>query len=140
VNPLLDSGEAKYLPGDPPLHTIAGGGSAITRPDVLADPAKVEALRDFYARLHTYYTEWFPNHEDVVTKVYQRTLNQSPERATVKYEAARLTRFFRLSDPALLANQQLVVSQAFKAGGVKNDRRIDIAYNPVLDPVTVPQN
>lgn len=140
VKTLLDSGEAKYLPGAPALHTIAGGGSSITRPDVLADPAKVEALQDFYARLHTFYTQWYPNNEDAVVKVFQRTLNQSPERAKVKFEAAKNTRFFKLSDPELLGNQQLVVSQAFKAGGVKNDRKIDIAYNPVLDPITVPQN
>lgn len=140
VKPLLDNGEAKYLAGDPPLHTIAGGGSSITRPDVLADPAKVEALQDFYARLHTFYTEWYPNNEAAVTDVFQRVLNQSPERAKIKFEAAKLTRFIPLSDPQLLANQQLVVTQAFRSGGVKNDRKTDIAYNPILDPVTAPQS
>lgn len=140
VKPLLDDGRAKYLPGDPPLHTIAGGASWITRPDVLNDPAKAEALRDLYARLHTYFTEWYPNNEEAVTDVYKRVLNQSPERAKVKFEAAKLTRFFALSDPQLLANQQLVVSQAVEAGGAKNDRKIDIAYNPILDPITVPQS
>lgn len=139
VKPLLDNGQAKYLPGAPPLHTIAGGGSSITRPDVLADPAKLEALQDFYARLHTFYTEWYPNNEEAVTDVFKRVLNQSPERAKVKFEAAKLTRFFALSDPQLLANQQLVVTQAVKTGGAKNDRKIDIAYNPILDPITVPQ-
>lgn len=140
VKPLLDSGEAKYLPGNPALHTITGGGSSITRPDVLADPAKLDALEDLYVRLHRYYNEWYPNNEAAVVEVYRRTLNQSPERAKVKFEAAKRTRFFKLSDPELLSNQQLVVSQAYKIGGVKNDRKIDIAYNPILDPITVPQN
>jgi sulfonate transport system substrate-binding protein len=139
VKPLLDSGEARYMPGDPALHTITGGGSSVTRPDVLADPAKLAALEDLYGRLHTYYTEWYPNNEDAVVEVYRRTLNQSPERAKIKFEAAKNTRFFKLSDPDLLANQQLVVTLSHKIGGVKNDRKIDIAYNPILDPITDPE-
>jgi sulfonate transport system substrate-binding protein len=105
----------------------------------LADPAKLEALEDLYARLHTYYTEWYPNNENAVVEVYRRTLNQSPEPAAAEFEAER-TRFFKLSDPDLPANQQLVVSQAYKIGGVKKDRKIDITYNPIPDAITAPQN
>ncbi|ASR01695.1 ABC transporter substrate-binding protein [Gordonia rubripertincta] len=134
---LLADGSAKYIPGDPALSKITGGGSSITRPDVLADPAKLEAIKDFYGRLHKFYAEWYPNNKEAVTAVYKRVLNQPDERAEIKFEANRQTRFLSLADPEVIANQQIVVTEAFKAGGVKHDRNVAVAYNPILDPITV---
>ncbi|WP_072803583.1 PhnD/SsuA/transferrin family substrate-binding protein [Rhodococcoides yunnanense] len=134
VQRLLSTGDAVALPTNPELYTIVGGGSHITRPDVLDDPAKVDALRDFFGRYDTFWTEWYPAHKDEVIEVYRNELKQTEEIANINFDASATTRLLKLGDPELIAKQQLTVDQAFKAGGVKNQRDIAIAYNPIFDP------
>lgn len=138
VQKLLASGQAEALATNPPLYTIVGGGSHITRPDVLADPGKVAALRDFFTRYNTFWSKWYPNHKAEVIGVYQNVLKQTAEVASINFDASATTRLFKLGDPELIAKQQLTVDQAYKAGGVKNQRNISIAYNPIFDPQAAP--
>lgn len=138
VQKSLASGKAEALPTNPELYTIVGGGSHITRPDVLADPGKVAALRDFFTRYSRFWTEWYPNHKAEVLAVYQNELKQTPEVANINFESSATTRLFKLGDPDLIAKQQLTVDQAYKSDGVKNQRDIKIAYNPIFDPQAVP--
>lgn len=137
VAKLLDSGEAEPLVTNVDLG-IAGGAGYITRPDVLDDPAKLAAAKDFFARFSKYYSEWYPNHEAEVTKIYQDVLKQSPEIAKINFETQKPSRLYKVGDPEFVKNEQAIVDAAFAADGVKHDYDISKVFNPVFDDIAVP--
>jgi sulfonate transport system substrate-binding protein len=137
VAKLLDSGEAVPLADNTDVGVVGGAGF-ITRPDVLADPQKLAAAKDFFGRFSTYYSEWYPAHEAEVVKVYQDVLKQTPEIAKRNFETQKSGLLYKVGDPAFVKKQQDVVAAAYAAGGVKHDYDITKVFNPVFDEVTVP--
>ncbi|WP_132423388.1 ABC transporter substrate-binding protein [Pseudonocardia endophytica] len=137
VKQAVDAGDAVRLATNVDLG-VEGGAGFITRADVLKDPAKVEAIRDFFSRFSSLYRDWYPNNEAAVTGVYQSVLKQSPELAKINFDNGAVTRFYKIGDPAFVARQQAVADAAFAAGGVKHKRDVSVVFNPIIDPQTVP--
>jgi sulfonate transport system substrate-binding protein len=137
VKKLVDSGQAVKIADNSTLGIIGGSGW-LAQTAVLTDPTKLAALKDFYARLRTFYEKWVPTHEAAYEKVEQTVLDQSPDVAKVNWENARHSTFYQIGDPKFLRIQQETVSAAFKYGGLKNDvpSKLGFNYTTVLDNVT----
>lgn len=138
IKKVVDSGEAVRLATNTDLG-IAGGAGFITRADVLEDPAKLAAIRDFFSRFSAFYSDWYPQNPATVEGVYQGVLKQSPDLARINFENGARTRFYPVGDPAFVQREQAIVDAAFAAGGVKHRRDVAIVFNPVIDPQTVPE-
>ncbi|GIM89808.1 ABC transporter substrate-binding protein [Paractinoplanes toevensis] len=138
VKRVVDSGEAVRLATNADLGVIGGAGF-ISRPDVLEDEARLAAVKDFFSRFSKFYSEWYPNNEAAVEKVYQTVLKQTPELSKINWENGAKSRLYKIGDPAFQKTQQEIVDAAFKAGGVKNERDISSVFNPVIDASAVPQ-
>lgn len=138
IRKAVDAGEAVRLATNDDLG-IAGGAGFITRADVVNDPAKLAAIRDFFSRFSAFYREWYPQNEAAVVGVYQSVLKQTPDLAKINFENGAKTRFYAVGDPGFIARQQAIVDAAFDAGGVKNKRNVAVVFNAVIDPQTVPQ-
>jgi sulfonate transport system substrate-binding protein len=139
IAPQVESGQAKLLDTLPQLG-VKGGAGFITRPDVLADPGQVAALKDFFSRLSKLYSQWYPTHEAAVEQIYQTVDHQSPAVAKITYASTAPTRFYKIGDPTFVHNEQLIVDGAYQAKGVKNDYNTAVVFNPIFDPETVPSS
>ena len=139
ITPQVTSGQAKLLDTLPQLG-VKGGAGFITRPDVLADPGKVAALKDFFSRFTKLYSQWYPTHEAAVEQIYETVDHQSPAVAKITYASTAPTRFYKIGDPTFVQNEQLIVDGAYKAKGVKNDYNVAVVFNPVFDAETVPSS
>lgn len=135
----VSSGQAKLLDTLPQLG-VAGGAGFITRPDVLADPGKLAALKDFFSRFSKVYSQWYPAHEAAVEQIYETVDHQTPAVAKITYAATAPTRFYKIGNPTFVHNEQLIVDGAYQAKGVKNDYNVAVVFSPVFDPDTVPSS
>lgn len=138
VKQAVDAGDAVRLATNVDLG-VEGGAGFITRADVVADPAKLAAIRDFFSRFSSFYRDWYGQNEAAVEGVYQNVLKQTPDLARINFENGVKTRFYKIGDTAFIARQQAIVDAAFVAGGVKNKRNVAVVFNPVIDPQTVPR-
>ncbi|MBM2614227.1 ABC transporter substrate-binding protein [Actinoplanes sp. LDG1-06] len=138
IKRVVDSGEAVRLATNEDLG-VDGGAGFITRPDVLDDPAKLAAVRDFFGRFSRFYREWYPANEAAVEKVLQSVLKQTPEVSKINWENGAKGRLYRVGDSAFIERQQKIVDAAFAAGGVKHQRDIKAVFNPIVDKESVPQ-
>jgi sulfonate transport system substrate-binding protein len=137
VRKVVDSGEAERLVTNTELG-IAGGAGFITRTEVLNDPGKLAAIKDFFGRFAKLYRDWYPKNEAAVVKIYTDTLKQTPDLAELNWKNGEKTRFYKVGTPEFIAQEQLITDQAYKAAGVKNQRDIKLVFNGVLDPIVVP--
>ncbi|MDL9937804.1 ABC transporter substrate-binding protein [Gordonia sp. ABSL1-1] len=135
IKKKLDAGDAVRI-ADPKTLGIIGGSGWLARSDVLADPAKQAAIKDFFGRLRKYYEEWVPTHRDAYVKVLQRVLTQTEEVAAANYDNAQYTKFYRLSDPNFIKIQQSIVTAAHRVGGLKSNADAALGYTTILDPIT----
>lgn len=138
IKRVVDSGEAVRLATNEDLG-IAGGAGFITRADVLKDPGKLSAIRDFFSRFSKFYSDWYPNNEAAVEKVYQDVQKQTPELAKINWENGAKSRLYKVGDPSFIARQQAIVDAAYAAGGVKHKRNVSVVFNPIIDPQSVPR-
>lgn len=138
LGPILQtvrSGAAKVL-----LDDRATGIPALNvwtaRADVLADPAKNEALKGFFARVSKYWA-WHKAHQQEATEVLQTTLKLTPERAVYEYQVR--SGAFRPFDAKLLSEEQNVADALLAGGAIK--KKVDVAigfdgrYNAVQQAV-----
>jgi sulfonate transport system substrate-binding protein len=137
IKRAVDSGDAVRLATNTDLG-IAGGAGFITRADVLKDPAKLAAIRDFFSRFSKFYSDWYPQNEAAVEKVLQSVLKQTPELAKINWENNSKGRLYKVGDPAFIAQEQAIVDAAYAAGGVKHKRDVSAVFNPIVDPQSVP--
>ncbi|MDV3124991.1 ABC transporter substrate-binding protein [Mycobacterium sp. 21AC1] len=122
----ITSGDAKILltdrdTGIPALNVWTA------RTDVLADPAKDSALRDFFARLATFW-DWYDQNPDAVKQTLKSTLKLTDERTDFEYQVR--SGGFRKLDAPLVAEEQAVADELARSGVVK--KRVDVAveYDP----------
>ena len=135
VKKMVDSGDA-ILIGDPQSLGIIGGGGWLARTDSLNDPAKFDAIKDFFGRLRRVYEEWIPAHEAEYEQLLDTVLNQTPDVAKVNWQNNAHLTFYKIGDPQFLKIQQDIVNAAYKIGGLKSDADASIGYTTILDPVT----
>ncbi|MCK9922312.1 ABC transporter substrate-binding protein [Frankia sp. AgPm24] len=137
VKKLVDSKDAVEIADMASLGLIGGSGW-IARTDVLKNPTKLAAIKDFYGRLRTFYEKWIPTHEAEYVKVLVDQVGQKPDVAQVNWENARHSTFYRIGDPKFLRIQQVTVDAAFEYGGLKTDvaPKLGFNYTTVLDSVT----
>jgi sulfonate transport system substrate-binding protein len=127
----LSSGDAKILltdrdTGIPALNVWTA------RTDVLADPAKDAALKDFFGRLSGFW-EWYADNPDQVKTVLKSTLKLTDERTDFEYRIRSGP--FRKLDSPLVAEEQAVADQLHRSGVVKNDVDVAIEYDPRYNDV-----
>jgi sulfonate transport system substrate-binding protein len=137
IQKAVDAGDAVQIATNTDLGVIGGAGF-ITRTEVLKDPAKLAAIKDFFGRFSKVYSQWYPANEAAVEGIYTTTLKQTPALAKLNWQNGEKTRFYKVGAADFIAQEQLITDQAFKAGGVKNKRDVTIVFNPVLDPIVVP--
>ena len=135
---LIDAGEAKLLASYDDLG-VPGGSGFVSRPDVLDDPAKLEALNDFFSRFTRFYSEWVPNNEAAYVEIQQTVNKQTPELATINWDNLAVNRMYRVGDPEFIAKEQRIVDLAVAIGSLKNQRDITNAYNPAFDDIVAPE-
>jgi len=135
----VSSGQAKLLDTYSQLG-VKGGAGFITRPDVLDNPGKLAALKDFFSRFSKFYSQWYPTHEAAVEQIYETVDHQTPAIAKITFESTAPSRFYKIGDPTFVQDEQLIVDGAYKAAGVKNDYNVSVVFNPVFDPDTVPSS
>ncbi|MBD0734699.1 ABC transporter substrate-binding protein [Streptomyces sp. CBMA29] len=137
VKKPVDAGKAIKIADNATLG-ILGGSGWIARTEVLDNPAKLAALRDFYGRLRTFYEQWIPGHEAAYEKVEQQVLSQTPDVAKVNWENARHSTFYKIGDPEFLRIQQETVEAAYTYGGLKTNvtSKLGFNYTTALDDVT----
>ncbi|MFN3004288.1 ABC transporter substrate-binding protein [Mycolicibacterium wolinskyi] len=97
------------------------------RTDVLADPAKDEALRDFFTRLSGFWT-WYDDNPDTVKQTLKSTLKLSDARTEFEYQVRSGP--FRRLDAALVAEEQAVADELHAAGVLKKPVAVAIEYDP----------
>ncbi|MET0146417.1 MAG: ABC transporter substrate-binding protein [Ilumatobacteraceae bacterium] len=136
---LIDSGEAKLLASYDDLR-VPGGSGFITRPDVLDDPAKLEALNDFFSRFTLLYSEWIPNNEAAYLEIQETVNKQTPEVAQINFDNLSVNRMYRVGDPEFIAKEQRIVDLAVAIGSLKYERDITGAYNPAFDDIVAPED
>ena len=135
----LRRGDAKILltdrdTGIPALNVWAA------RTEVLADPAKDAALKEFFSRLSGYWS-WHDKHRETVIDTLRSTLKLTPERAEFEYRIR--SGAFRPFDNDLLAKERAVADALFDAGAIA--RKVDVSigfdarYNGVQKAVPVAQ-
>lgn len=134
VQDLVDSGEVKLTASYTDLG-VPGGHGFISRPDVLADPGKLAALQDFYARLKKFHAEWVPAHEAAYLQIQQTVNKQTPRVAAINYANYAVMRLYPVGNPAFIAKEQRIVDLAVKNGTLKHQRDVTRAYNPAFDAI-----
>lgn len=122
----LTSGDAKILltdrdTGIPALNVWTA------RTDVLADPAKDEALKDYFGRLAKFW-DWYAANPDQVKQTLQSTLKLTDERTEFEYQIRSGP--FRKLDEALVAEEQAVADELHRSGVVKKQVDVAIEYDP----------
>jgi len=127
----LASGQARILltdrdTGIPALNVWTA------RTDVLADPDKDAALRDFFGRLARFW-QWYADHPDQVRQTLQRTLKLDEHRAAFEYHTRSGP--FRRLDEALVAEEQAVADELARAGAIKKPVDVAIEYDPRYNDV-----
>lgn len=135
VKKKVDSGDAVLI-ADPKSLGIIGGGGWLARTESLNDPAKFDAIKDFFGRLRKVYEEWIPAHEAEYEKMLDTVLNQTPDVAKVNWQNNSHLTFYKIGDPQFLKIQQDIVNAAYKIGGLKTDADAGIGYTTILDPTT----
>lgn len=127
----ITSGDAKILLSDrdtgiPALNVWTA------RTDVLSDPAKDSALRDFFSRLATFW-DWYDQNPDTVKKTLKSTLKLTDARTEFEYQVR--SGGFRKLDAQLVAEEQAVADVLARSGVVK--KRVDVAveYDPRYNDV-----
>lgn len=134
VYPELQSGKAVRLATRQQLDEIGGDGWLATT-SALRNPAKLKAIKDFFSRVKKFFDVWYPNHESDVLKVYEKVLDETPEVAKINFAINQHTKFYPVNSPRFLKIQQTGVDNAYKDGLLKSDRKINLGYNPVIDPI-----
>lgn len=122
----LSRGDAKILLTDRDTE-IPALNVWTARTDVLADPAKDEALQDFFGRLSGFW-DWYKANPDEVTQTLKSTLKLTDERAAFEYQVRG--EGFRKLDSELVAEEQGVADTLFDAGVVKKHVDVAIEYDP----------
>lgn len=127
----LASGDAKILltdrdTGIPALNVWTA------RADVLADPAKDAALKDYFGRLAKFW-DWYAANPDQVKQTLKSTLKLTDERTDFEYQIRSGP--FRKLDDALVAEEQAVADQLHRSGVVKKHVDVAIEYDPRYNDV-----
>jgi sulfonate transport system substrate-binding protein len=128
LGPILQSvrgGQAKVLLDDRATG-IPALGVWTARADVLADPAKSEALKGFFQRVSNYWA-WHKSHQQEATEVLQTTLKLTPERAVYEYQVR--SGAFRPFDAKLLAEEQNVADALFAGGAIKKKVDVKVGFD-----------
>lgn len=102
------------------------------RTDVLADPAKDQALRDFFTRLAGFWT-WYDENPDTVKQTLKSTLKLSDARTEFEYRVRSGP--FRKLDSALVAEEQAVADELRASGVLKKPVDVAIEYDPRYNDV-----
>lgn len=134
LGPILQSvrsGDAKVLLDDRATG-IPALGVWTARADVLADPAKNEALKGFFARVSNYWA-WHKAHKQEATEVLLTTLKLTPERAAYEYQVR--SGAFRPFDAKLLTEEQNVADALLQGGAIKKAVDVKIGFDPRYNAV-----
>jgi sulfonate transport system substrate-binding protein len=134
VYPEVSSGKAVRVATRQQLDQIGGDGWLATT-SALKDPTKLAAIKDFFSRVKTFFDQWYPNHESDAIQIYETVLDQSPAVAKINYEINEHTKFYSVKSAKFLQIEQTGVDNAFKDKLLKTDRKINIGYNPIIDPI-----
>lgn len=122
----ISTGDAKILltdrdTGIPALNVWTA------RTDVLADPAKDAALKDFFTRLAGFWT-WYDQNPDKVKQTLKSTLKLTDARTEFEYRIRSGP--FRKLDGQLVAEEQVVADQLDRSGALKKPVNVAIEYDP----------
>lgn len=126
ILPAINKGEAKVLLTDRDTG-IPALGVWTARSDVLADPAKNQALEDYFKRLSGYWA-WHRDHPQEATELLQTTLKLTPERSAYEYQAR--SGAFRPFDEPLLAAEQKVADSLYDGGAIKRKVDVKLGFDP----------
>ncbi|MGV9800257.1 ABC transporter substrate-binding protein [Mycobacterium sp. NPDC003449] len=102
------------------------------RTDVLADPVKDTALRDFFGRLAGFW-DWYDANPEQVKQTLKSTLKLTDERTDFEYRIR--SGGFRKLDGELVAEEQAVADQLHRSGVVKKGVDVAIEYDPRYNDV-----
>ncbi|GFG53216.1 nitrate ABC transporter substrate-binding protein [Mycolicibacterium agri] len=127
----LTSGDAKILLSDRDTK-IPALGVWTARTDVLADPDKDAALRDFFGRLSRFW-EWYADNPDTVKQTLKSTLKLDDARTEFEYHVRSGS--FRKLDDALVAEEQAVADELYRSGVVKKQVDVTVEYDPRYNDV-----
>jgi sulfonate transport system substrate-binding protein len=127
----ISSGDAKILltdrdTGIPALNVWTA------RSDVLADPAKDAALRDFFGRLAGFW-DWYDQNPDKVKQILKSTLKLTDARTDFEYQIRNGP--FRKLDGQLVSEEQAVADQLDRSGVLKKPVNVAIEYDPRYNDV-----
>jgi sulfonate transport system substrate-binding protein len=122
----LASGDAKILTTDrntgiPALNVWTA------RKDVLSDPAKNKALKDFFKRVSGYWA-WHDAHKAEVISILKKQLKVDDARAAFEYQVRRGV--FRAFDSTLMAEEQKVAQTLADGGAIKKAPDVTIGFDP----------
>jgi sulfonate transport system substrate-binding protein len=132
VYQLTSEGKAIQLANSEQLGLIGGGGWLATS-SALKNPAKLAAIKDFFTRVKTFYTTWYPAHESEVLHVEETVADETPPVAKITFLTNEHTEFYLGGAKKFLKIEQTGVDNAYKDGFLKSNVNIDIGYNPLLD-------
>jgi sulfonate transport system substrate-binding protein len=121
----LTSGEAKILLSDRDTK-IPALNVWTARSDVLADPDKDVALRDFFGRLSTFW-DWYADNPDQVKQTLKSTLKLGDARTEFEYQVRSGP--FRKLDSALVAEEQAVADELYKSDVLKKRVAVAVEYD-----------
>jgi sulfonate transport system substrate-binding protein len=127
----ISSGDAKILltdrdTGIPALNVWTA------RTDVLADPVKDAALKDYFGRLSKFW-DWYAANPEVVKQTLKSTLKLTDERTEFEYKIRSGP--FRKLDAALVTEEQAVADQLEHSGVLKKPVDVAIEYDPRYNDV-----
>jgi sulfonate transport system substrate-binding protein len=136
---LVSTGKAKEIAGPSELGLIGGSGWLATTA-ALDSPGKLAAIKDFFTRLNTFYTKWYPTHEAAVVNIYETVDDQTSTLANLNFKNNQYTQFYNIGTKTFLQIEQTGVNNAFKDSLLKSDPNVDLGYSDVINNVLFPSS